>query len=197
MSSDYFDGTIDNWGIADERGYYYSYTGLLNSWGRNWHQHRVSIMAAQIPPNSNAASCAIGMFGYTVDSSVHVIDPLALADNFLAQLPAKRPFRIGHFERAFPEGYIKSVQSNENQIKDSALRFLYNDTQAISKDDLFDANRWFAIWRINTGYHKKSVLSSSYNPDLTGAGLVTNPVRNTSSCMGMSQGLRLMVFIKP
>ena len=58
----------------------------------------------------------VGAVGYYLGSRRHVIDTLALGDPLLARLPAKPRWRVGHYERAVPEGYVESVATDSNRI---------------------------------------------------------------------------------
>jgi arabinofuranosyltransferase len=62
---------------------------------------------------------AIGMFGYVKGPNIHVMDREALSDPLLARLPThQKKWRIGHFGRDLPDGYLETLETGENQIKD-------------------------------------------------------------------------------
>ncbi|MCK5851650.1 hypothetical protein KAH27_01365, partial [bacterium] len=54
---------------------------------------------------------ALGLFGYQQGPNIYAIDQFALADPLLARLPVedKVNWRIGHFERKIPEGYLTTL----------------------------------------------------------------------------------------
>ena len=65
----------------------------------------------------------VGFIGYFAGPTVHIVDRYALADPLLARQPASSPekWRIGHFERDVPAGYIQTLRTGVNQIADSSL----------------------------------------------------------------------------
>ena len=96
----------------------------------------------------------IGIFGFTVGPSVHVVDRWALSDPLLARLPTQPRWRIGHFERAIPVGYIETLESGRNVIRDKQLALYYSKLQKVIRGPLFDIQRWIEIWKLNTGAYK-------------------------------------------
>ena len=64
------------------------------------------------------------MTGYYAGPTVHIVDPLALADPLLARLPPKRKinWRIGHFERTIPAGYRGTLRMGQNVLEDPTWR---------------------------------------------------------------------------
>ena len=54
---------------------------------------------------------AVGFFGFAAGPDVHVVDQAGLGDALLARLPPEqRPqWRIGHFFRTVPPGYVESL----------------------------------------------------------------------------------------
>ena len=71
-------------------------------------------------------SGAIGLDGYMRGPETHILDVMALADPLLARLPAKdmQHWRIGHIERAIPEGYPETLRTGENHITDESIHAL-------------------------------------------------------------------------
>ncbi len=145
--------------INDERAWYWADVSLL---GRSrYHpvptsQGRESGLAARaagerdytvIPVNN------VGLFGFYCGPNVYAIDQYALADPLLARLPAEREanFYVGHFHRVIPEGYLSTLYSGNNLIEDARLAQFYDSLRLIVRGPLFDARRWSAIWRMNTG----------------------------------------------
>lgn len=74
-------------------------------------------------PSEVAVRCGLlGALGILSGPGVHWIDRCALTDRFLAELPYARRglrWRVGHYLRSIPEGYIEAVASNDaHQVKD-------------------------------------------------------------------------------
>ena len=66
--------------------------------------------------------------------------------------PAGEKFwRIGHFARKIPDGYLETLKSGENKIVDASLAKYYEKLSIIIKGDLWDLNRLKEIWNFNIG----------------------------------------------
>lgn len=155
--------TFDN-GIADERLFYYQFTGILNYNKLEKHQWIKKALKIKNEKQTPFVYTIAGIFGYYAGPDIHIIDPWALGDPLLSKLPAtgywragyKHPpgrkwWRIGHFARKIPAGYIETISSNENVIENESLRKYYNKLSYVIKGDLFDFNRLIEIWNLNTG----------------------------------------------
>jgi arabinofuranosyltransferase len=163
LSGDAFAG---NQGVGDERGVYYQATSLLtmardvqmpnHPWaieGRNRRTDGPRVFSRG----------AIGFIGFYAGPSAHIVDDNALADPLLARLPiVKQPWRIGHFRRVFPEGYIESLERGENHIADPNLARFYNQLTLITRGGLFAPGRWEAIWKMNTGQYERLIDKEFY-----------------------------------
>jgi arabinofuranosyltransferase len=151
--------TLDNsTGISDELFWYYPYTNLRYlSRETTMPNHHWERSGKLLRENGTRVSVegAIGMLGFFAGPKVHIIDYLALADPFLARLPSAnlQDWRIGHFERALPEGYRESLESGENRIRSPALAEYYRQLRLIIGGPIWSAERWRAIWMMNTGQY--------------------------------------------
>jgi arabinofuranosyltransferase len=96
---------------------------------------------------------SVGYFGFYSGPSVFVVDPLALTDPLLARMPARYDphWRIGHFARALPEGYLPTLASGEDRLADRDLARMYRAIEHVTRGPLFTVERWSAIGRLNTG----------------------------------------------
>lgn len=142
-------------GIADERHYYFAQTGLIyhqryrrvpfnHPWGMTGTRMRGT------PSRPVEVFNAIGFAGFAAGPDVHIVDQHALSDAFLARLPSTRPWRIGHFLRELPPGYLASVADGRNRLVDPAQRALFDDLQKVIRGPLLAPGRLDAIWRLNT-----------------------------------------------
>jgi arabinofuranosyltransferase len=147
------DTRIERDGITDERRYYYGLTGLLRKrpspiphvWGEEgW-------TAAHIDEETVAVRGTVGFFGFFAGPTLHIIDFYALADPLLSRLPAERPWRIGHFARQVPDGYVESVEWGENSIEDPHLAEFYDHLKTITSDPIWSWRRIRTIARMNAG----------------------------------------------
>ncbi|MCC6147001.1 MAG: hypothetical protein IT308_05485 [Anaerolineaceae bacterium] len=162
-------GPIHLWdhGILDERLLYYGGTGLLNAprdepmptfyWAIEGEKMRVA-------QRKVADNYGVGMFGFRAGAQVYVLDKLALADPLLARLPAfqKMDWRIGHFERVMPEGYLQTLTVGKNMIADPDLAQYYDALMLIVKGRLLDPQRLLAIWKMNTGQYNHWINDNAY-----------------------------------
>lgn len=93
------------------------------------------------------------MFGYFAGPAEFVVDLNALANPLLARLPVPegKIWRIGHFERLIPGGYLETLLAGQNKICDTGLAEYYDKLSLITRGRLTDPDRLKAIWQINTG----------------------------------------------
>lgn len=82
---------------------------------------------------------------------MHVIDFFALVDPLLSKLPVVdiNNYRIGHFERIIPYGYISSLLLDRNIIADTHLRDYYNKLHSVVRGNLFSSERLKNILFLN------------------------------------------------
>lgn len=145
-------------GINDERAYYYPISGLLNYRpgkqipfaSEGWVEHGYALRESG---KSVVDEKNVGFIGYFAGPVVHIVDRYALADPLLARLPASsvEKWRIGHFERDVPAGYIQTLRTGVNQIHDPNLAAYYDQLALITRGPLFSRERLAAIWKMNTG----------------------------------------------
>lgn len=181
-------GPIHQWdnGILDERMLYYGGTGLLNAprdepmptfyWAIDGEKMRVTRRKV-------ADNYGIGMFAFRAGPQVYVQDKLALADPLLARLPAfyKADWRIGHFERSMPAGYLQTLELGQNKITDPNLALYYDKLSIIIKGGLFDGQRFVEIWKMNTGQYNYLIDREVYR--FPGALEVRYPEVNASGAI--------------
>jgi arabinofuranosyltransferase len=150
---------IDRNDIADERLFYSSpkenndfvENGFLNQGyysdyaGKNW---RFSGYKKVIVLNK------LGETGYSKGPNFYIIDYSALSDPLLARLPSKnRDWRVGHYFRDIPEGYIETLISGENKIVDGNLSLYYSKLEILITGPVFNRERFVEIWKFNTGQY--------------------------------------------
>jgi len=152
-------------GISDERRFYYADTGLLpvlTKWvqtgarpvpqsGRRGLELKAMGQGTGSPIVVSAQ--AIGMRGYYGGTNVYIVDEVALADAFLARLPAVPESRVGHYRRLLPPGYAETVGYAVPATDMELLRPLLHDVTLATRAPLFTEGRWDAIWRLASGYY--------------------------------------------
>jgi arabinofuranosyltransferase len=163
---------MDRSGIADERRYYAADSGLWSGKGKleprgHWVEQA---RAARERGDPLAVAGAIGFFGFTAGPDVHVVDVLGLADPLLSRLPAvtedpdymkfyeriwgKPPvpgWRIGHFRRNVPEGYLAHLLGDSGRFVDPEVESLVARLTLVTRGDLLDPRRLRQIVRFNLG----------------------------------------------
>ena len=141
-------------------------------------------LKAKTEKHAVVAKCAVGLYGFEAGPDVYIVDPLAITDGLLSRLPSKKPAYPGHYERAFPAGYLDSVTKGGNRLSDPALKTLYDQTQLLARAPLFDEARWHAIWALNTGGARALVAQAKYDPNATFAPGLQTTSSAMLSCMG-------------
>jgi len=159
----------DSNGVTDERLYYAEDSGLL--------QLNRSFFAKTYPIENNFTTLVpfaqsartitaptVGALGLAVGPGVHVIDELALGDPLLARLPAvyNPAWRIGHFYRTIPAGYVESIEHGQNRISDPQLAQYYDALRLIVSGPLFDGERLRTIVAFNLGQYDHLVDTFAY-----------------------------------
>lgn len=188
--SDFYDLRIGSDGMADERGYYYRYLGMLpNLFEKGL---REKSLPAQMGRQARDASskflaCNIGVFGYYARQSIEIVDPLALADPMLSRLPAREGARVGHYERALPKGYIETISDGENHIEDPSLARLWTLIDTVTRGELFSVHRLRAIYELNVNGRELVRMAAYDRNDLHLPGESTGS-RAMLSCLGQEQG---------
>ena len=136
--------------ISDERGIYYPDWGLLAAkpytyQSGDWGQER-----------TRAITILCGLLGFSglaQGPHVHFIDTCALADPLLSKLSIEYTpqWRIGHFERQLPDGYIESIKQNKNLIRDPQIKAYYDAIRLVTRGKLLDKQRLYTIIKLNLG----------------------------------------------
>lgn len=92
----------------------------------------------------------LGFLGYGLALGDIVIDPFALTDPFLARtaVPKGKPWRIGHFQRALPRGYLASLAHGDNRLRSIELAELFDRVALVTQSaDLLAPERLLLILR--------------------------------------------------
>jgi len=151
-------------GIVNERLLYFRHTGLVYALsGKKMPSHRWAIEGAQkrrsLPAGEKRVlfTYSVGFFGFEAGPGYHLIEPYAITDPFLARLKAtvryldRDTWRIGHFIRNIPPGYMESVRTGKCLIEDADKARLYDLIAIVTQGDIFSVKRLGAIWKLNTG----------------------------------------------
>lgn len=168
---------VDAHGIADERSWYFNDAGLVNAGKHpempNTLGRVTGVEARALAEKENDLQLVIrkntGVFGFFAGHDVYVIDYLALSDPLLARLPAFRDtnWRIGHFRRVVPDGYLTSIYTKSGVFDDESLSVYYEKLLLVISGGLFSKERLQAIWELNTGQYDYLIDYDRYRyPDM-------------------------------
>ncbi len=139
-------------GIADERRVYSGETRLvtaLHSWSAPVPASVRSGLKLRRLRMSPLVYAAIGYIGYGAGPDIVIIDRLGLTDPLLSRLPSMHPWRIGHFPRDIPEGYVETATTGEVRLADPALATYYRELALVTRGPIWSAERWRAILQLN------------------------------------------------
>jgi len=146
-------------GIVDERKCYYEHTGLTQNVRvlkyKTHGYYEKGIKWQNEMRDEVVVSSLIGLAGYAAGPRVTILDPYALADPLLSRIPFApgRGWRIGHFPRPLPAGYLETQKTGVNTIADPCIHGLYEDVELATKGPLLSVERLRAILRLNFGAH--------------------------------------------
>ncbi|NDC38606.1 MAG: hypothetical protein EBZ48_11205 [Proteobacteria bacterium] len=149
----------DAWRIADQRLRYQGWTSPRN------YKDRAETAIERLfgrgvrfsqPDGRVVVSKAIGMPAFFRLAGKIIVDPYALSDPLLARLPVANPdsWRIGHFKRDIPAGYLETLETGANSIEDPALREYYDKLTILTQGDLWSWERLKTILRFNMGRYE-------------------------------------------
>lgn len=146
----------DENGIADERSWYGPFTGLPEKAARRIaeeHRGAKQARAARQAGQRVVVGENAGFLGYLAGDSIHIVDVPALADALLSRLPPRpvERWRIGHFNRDLPAGYLETLESGMNQLADAGLHEYYERLRRVIRGPLFDVERLREIVRFSLG----------------------------------------------
>ncbi len=156
----------DRRGIADERGWYFRNVGLITVLTRYQTKPPHPWANAGMEARANHVDLVEfgtpGLYGYYAGPGVHIIDTYGLGDPLLARLPVFDPtyWKVGHYGRAVPVGYIETVQSGSNKVRDPAIRELYRVAKILTRDPIWSWERLKEIVKANLGYYNSLIRSA-------------------------------------
>ncbi len=110
-----------------------------------------------------AKSGVIGFKGFAAGPNVIMIDPLALADPFLAVLPLERAgsWRNGHLPRLIPPGYMHARRTGSPDQMHPSLQEYYRHLRVVVADPIFQLARFRTICDFLRGRYKHLIEEAS------------------------------------
>jgi arabinofuranosyltransferase len=142
-------------GVVDERLCYRDHTGLavnVRTLKYKTHEYYAQGRALRDKGTRVMSENVVGMKSFAAGPNVHLIDTFALTDPLLARIPyepAGETFRIGHFSRELPAGYVDSVKTGKNRIKDPCIAAFYARLRSVTYGPLLSWQRVVAMWQLN------------------------------------------------
>lgn len=162
-------GAVDPSGIADERRYYFAFQGWRSGAKDPERPLSTATRAGRALREAGATidvAHAVGVRGFYAGPKVHLLDRNALTDPLLSRLPmvsrdpdfaAMRrmlhlpdpapPWRIGHFARAVPGGYLATLLDGENHLADPEVRALWERVATVTRGPVWDGRRFGIVLR--------------------------------------------------
>ena len=143
-------------GISNERAAYYPTTGLLNNFGLpDPPQHPWAQLGRDLRASDSTLweRPGTGFLGFFAGPEIYIVDRQGLSDPLLSRLPIPTPnkWRIGHFNRELPKGYLETLRSGTNQLENPYLAKYYSRLALITRGDLWSKERLHVIWQMNRG----------------------------------------------
>lgn len=154
-------------GALDDKRIYYQSTNLplnlyLHPLERSERvQEGIAYRNAGVSPVVNPG---IGLRGYYAGPEIHIVDSLALSDALLARLPSldNPNWAIGHLWRYVPDGYLDTVRTGRNTIRDPGTAEYYGHLSTVIKGPIWTAERWKEIVALNRGDYDNLIDRNYY-----------------------------------
>lgn len=146
-------------GIGDERSYYLRFSGLTRRPLADQVGHDMKLirsLRATDPSRLRLVSVA-GRSGFMSGPAVYVIDSFALTNPLMSRIAIRgdRKWRIGHFERVVPEGYLSTLLGTGAAIADPVIRELYTRIESVARGGLLAPDRWKHILQLNNPFGQR------------------------------------------
>jgi arabinofuranosyltransferase len=137
-------------GIVSEREFYREELGLgANLRKRAYRQHSFyrQGVAFRKEPERVVYFENAGFAGYAAGPNRHLVDAAGLTDAFLARMPreTQREWRIGHYGREVPAGYLPTLRTGKMKLTEARHRELYGRLRLIAGGPIFSVARLEAI----------------------------------------------------
>lgn len=153
FSDSRYGGIILPTGIADERGYYFQNTSLFGANKQIFNHPPWSAQGRVV----TALGGGLGFGSTWSGPGMHAIDINGLADPLLSRLPARANpnWRIGHFARQLPAGYVESLRTGENRLSDPKTKDFYESIRIVTRGKLNSRKRLKEILKLNLNLVEK------------------------------------------
>ena len=167
-----FSKIVTHNGVADERAWYFPRTGLLHL-NKDLYALTVerNLDTVQVHNDNTLKYVEIeevlGFLSYEVGPYYYIFHHLGLTDPLIARLPrdedAADGWRIGHIDRKIPEGYLETLKTGSNKIKDKNLNIFYDKLSILTKGKIFSSQRFKTILKMNMGQYDYLIDKKFYS----------------------------------
>lgn len=147
-------------GVEDEREFYEDSLGLTAYTRTTAVPHHIFRdnglgFAANAAREPVREGYNVGLTGFYAGPKVHIVDSNALSEPLLSRLPIRYDphWRIGHYTRVLPEGYLETVRTGSCKMRDAHLCTYYAKLKEIIAGDLWSWSRLKSIVAMNLGYY--------------------------------------------
>jgi arabinofuranosyltransferase len=157
------------YGVTDEQAFYWSRTGLFAPGHGPRPRDPLYGAGQSLPCDTPVTGDSIGFYGFGAGNCGVIVDRLALSDPLIARLPALRDptWRVGHYLRAVPDGYLESVRTGTCAMRDEDLCTLFDHLQRVTRAPLFSEGRFESIAFLTFGEWRALVDDDAYRrPEL-------------------------------
>lgn len=101
----------------------------------------------------------VGLIGYHAGPRAHIVDTFALADPLLARLPVSGKWRIGHFPREVPPGYVQWLAEGDTSKLGPVLGPYLQALAQITREPIFSLSRLRILIPFALGFYDRPLKS--------------------------------------
>lgn len=155
-------------GVVDERAVYYPGLGLLSPDRRIPQPGLVSASMRRAGMQDPVFDLypQVGVHAFVAGDLVHIVD-IWLCDPLICRLPALpgAKWRVGHFPRRIPVGYLESLAHGDDRVRHPGLRRYWHAIRSATRDPLWSADRWRNLWALWSGAldgHRQAYVAGDY-----------------------------------
>jgi arabinofuranosyltransferase len=100
----------------------------------------------------------IGIAGYYAGPTTKILDAFTLADPLRSRMPIPDPkneafLKQGHFMRPIPDGYLDTIEQEQNFIRDPAVHAYYDVVARVTQGPLFSFDRIVDAAKLELGLY--------------------------------------------
>jgi arabinofuranosyltransferase len=185
-------------GVADERQFYREQGSLMLTTRvavppKGAHvDHGTGLRRS---PGSVELMGAVGYAGFYAGPRTHIVDYWALGDALLARLPMRYDpdWRVGHYTRVVPEGYLDTLREGRCLIKDPRLCEYLGALHEVIRGPIWSWKRFKTIARFQLGQLDALIDRDRYrHPELRFAKLGALTTRVPDSAAWDGPGMHVL-----